>query len=216
MSSYSTDETSFARAFGNRSLLLALLCMLARSGDKPGAGSFMGVPFAVSQGDIVMFGPLFALLVLASMKVEADALRAARSGVLQDAGARPAIQPASRWVGALFFVPTLAAAFLSIQSVTKLVPKDPGCAGFDWTRQFTDFSWQAGSPSVWCFRDVTEGMPWIYPPAQTYASIACVVACAVLSLKIAQSWKAERVASPSHDDGPPAILGGTGSGAGEG
>jgi hypothetical protein len=106
---YLSAETSFIRAFGNRTLLLFFLCVLTRSGE-----------------------------------------------------------------------------------ILKLVPSKPGCAGYDWTRQFTDFSFQGGTPSMFCIRDVTDGMPWIYPPAQTYFYVACVAACIYLTYQIIRTWPQAR------------------------
>ena len=65
-------------------------------------------------------------------------------------------------------------------------------AGYDWTRQFTDFSFQGGTPSMFCIRDVTDGMPWIYPPAQTYFYVACVAACIYLTYQIIRTWPQAR------------------------
>jgi hypothetical protein len=43
MLSYLTAETSFLRAFGNRGLLLILMCVLARTGEASNEASDAGV-----------------------------------------------------------------------------------------------------------------------------------------------------------------------------
>jgi hypothetical protein len=68
------------------------------------------------------------------------------------------------------------------------VPAKPGCAGYVWTRKFTDFSVQGGTPSTYCIHNLTDGMPWIYPPVQTYGYVACLAACFYLTYLIARNW----------------------------
>jgi hypothetical protein len=36
--------------------------------------------------------------------------------------------------------------------------------------------------------DLTDGMPWIYPPVQTYGHVACLAACFYLTYRIAIDW----------------------------
>jgi hypothetical protein len=189
MLSYLNAETGFIRAFGNRSLLLIFLCLLSRSGDHFGKASALGISLDLNPGLIAVFGPVLALLLLISLKMEADTLLLAREVVLEEASrlSRGTVKP-SKWVYALFAVPSLAAAFMTVQFILKVAPTKPGCAGYDWTGKFTDFSFQDGTASVYCIHDVTEGMPWIYPPIQTYLYVLCVVACVYLTYLIATNW----------------------------
>ncbi len=88
----------------------------------------------------------------------------------------------------LFAVPCAAATFMTVQFILNVVPSKPGCAGYVWTRKFTDFSLQGGSPSTYCIHNLTDGMPWIYPPIQTYGYVACLAACFYLTYRIAINW----------------------------
>ena len=63
----------------------------------------------------------------------------------------------SWWVYLLFVVPALTAAFMTLQFILKLVPQTPGCEGWNWTQQFADFTYQPGSASTYCIRDLKEG-----------------------------------------------------------
>src|ERR1035437_6897101 len=161
MLSYLNAEANFMRAFGNRSLLLIFLCALTRTAS-PGKLSALGVSLDLSPGVIVLFGPPLALVFLISLKVEADVLFLARETVLEEASklSRSAAR-VSRWVYLLFAVPLMASAFLTLQFILKLVPSKPGCDAWSWVQQLTDFSFQGGSASTYCIRDLTEGMPWI-------------------------------------------------------
>jgi hypothetical protein len=191
--SYLNAETSFVRAFGNRSLLLFFLCVLTRSGDHFGKASALGVSLDINPGLIVVFGPVLALILLISLKIEADTLHLAREAVLDEASKlNRSVLKVSRWIYLLFAVPCVAAAFMTLQFVLKLVPSKPGCEGYHWTQQFTDFSFQGGSPSMYCIRDLTDGTPWIYPPVQTYIYTVCVAACLYLTYEIARTWPKAR------------------------
>jgi len=195
---YLNAEISFIRAFGNRSLLLFFLCVLTRSGDHFGRASALGVSIDINPGIIVVFGPVLALLLLISLKIEADTLLLAREATLAEAGKlNRGFSKVSRWTYLLFSVPCAAATFMTLQFILKLVPSKPGCDAYHWTQQFTDFSFQGGSPSVYCIRDVTDGTPWIYPPAQTYIYIACVAACGWLTYGIASTWYQRRAIPPT-------------------
>ena len=189
MLSYLNAETGFIRAFANRSLLLIFLCALTRGGDRFGKASALGVSLDLNPGLIVVFGPVLALLLLISLKIEADTLVVAREVVLPKMShLDPAATKASRWVFPLFAVPCAAATFMTAQFILNVVPSKPGCAGYVWTRKFTDFSLQGGSPSTYCIHNLTDGMPWIYPPVQTYGYIACLAACFYLTYRIAINW----------------------------
>ncbi len=173
MLSYLNAETGFIRAFANRSLLLIFLCALSRGGDRFGKASALGV----------------SLDLLISLKIEADTLVVAREVVLPKMShLDPAATKASRWVFPLFVVPCAAATFMTVQFILNVVPSKPGCAGYVWTRKFTDFSLQGGSPSTYCIHNLTDGMPWIYPPVQTYGYVACLAACFYLTYRIAINW----------------------------
>jgi len=39
-----------------------------------------------------------------------------------------------------------------------------------------------------CIHNLTDGMPWIYPPIQTYGYVACLAACFYLTYRIAINW----------------------------
>ena len=189
MLSYLNAETGLIRAFANRSLLLIFLCALSRGGDRFGKASALGVSLDLNPGLIVVFGPVLALLLLISLKIEADTLVVAREVVLPKMShLDPAATKASRWVFPLFVVPCAAATFMTVQFILNVVPSKPGCAGYVWTRKFTDFSVQGGTPSTYCIHNLTDGMPWIYPPVQTYGYVVCLAACFYLTYLIARNW----------------------------
>jgi hypothetical protein len=200
MLSYLSAETSFIRAFGNRSLLLIFLCALSRGGDRFGKASALGVSLDLNPGLIAIFGPVLALLFLISLKIEADALLLAREVVLEEISRlNRSATKLSWWVFLLFAVPCATATFMTVQFILNVVPSaKAGCTGYVWTRKFTDFSVQGGSPSTYCIHNLTDGMPWIYPPVQTYLYIACLAACFYLTYLIATNWvKARATPSPT-------------------
>jgi hypothetical protein len=212
MLSYLNAETSFIRAFGNRSLLLILLCVLSRNGDRFGKASALGVSLDLNPGLIAVFGPVLALLVLISLKIEADTLLVAREFVVEKMRyLDPRATRPSKWVFLLFAVPCATATFMTVQFILNVVPAKPGCAGYVWTRKFTDFSVQAGSPSTYCIHNLTDGMPWIYPPVQTYGYVACLAACLYLTYRIAANWaklRPSEVSQPAASEpevGKPAV-----------
>lgn len=184
MLSYLNAEASFIRAFGNRCLLLIFLCALTRTSTL-GKVSALGVSLAISPGVIVVLGPPLALLFLVALKLEADVLLVARESVLEESAElnRRAVK-VSPWVYLLFWVPTVAVAFLTLQFILKLFPTN--CNHWNWVKQFTDFSFWTGHSSTYCIRD-QEG-PWIYPPIQTYFYFVCLAACAYLTREIARDW----------------------------
>ena len=189
MLSYLNAETGFIRAFGNRSLLLIFLCALSRSGDHPGKASALGVSLDLNPGLIMVFGPVLALLFLISLKIESDTLLVAREFVLgKMSHLDPRATKPSRWVFGLFAVPCATATFMIVQFILNVVPSKPGCAGYVWTRKFTDFSVQGGTPSTYCIHNLTDGMPWIYPPVQSYGYVVCLAACFYLTYLIARNW----------------------------
>ena len=188
---YLTAENAFVRTLGNRCLLLLFLCALTRTGSAAGTGSFQGISVQVSQGLLIVAGPVLALFLLLASKLESDNLEVARREVAAacGAGARRAggILP-----HALFTIPTLAAAFLVVQFWTDLVPASVPCPGFDHMRFAYDASLQGGFASKLCIGDVTADMPWIYPPSQLYAYGAVLLGCAWLSVRLSHQWLRSR------------------------
>ncbi|MGA7806322.1 hypothetical protein [Bradyrhizobium sp.] len=190
MLSYLTAETSFLRSFGNRSLLLLVLCVLTRSGESVAKGSGIGVALDINPAVIVVFGPVLALILLVSLKLEADTLLLARETALDETiSLQSEISP---WLYLLFSVPAASAAFMAVQFMLKLVPSRPGCDNWSAAKQLSDTAFQGGSASVYCIGNLKQGTPWIYPPAQTYLYIACVAACAYLTWRIAIDWAKAR------------------------
>jgi hypothetical protein len=122
---------------------------------------------------------------VASLKLEADSLALAQV-VLNEASRSRHAFGTSVWLYILMLVPTGCAAFMALQFILKLVPETPGCSGWDWWRQLTDFSHADGTPSVYCIGDLKKGAPWIYPPVETYFLIGCVLGCAYLTYAIIQ------------------------------
>jgi len=189
MLSYLTAEVNFVRAFGNRSLFLVILCAMTRTSDHLGKASAIGLSLDLNPSVIIVFGPFFALMILISLKFEADTLRFAREFVLDEASSASNSAPkTNRTIYMLFAVPCITAVFMTLQFVLNVIPSDTGCAGRDWTHQFIDFSHAGGSASTFCIRDVSNGNPWIYPPEQTYLYIACVAGCALLTYRISKTW----------------------------
>jgi len=87
----------------------------------------------------------------------------------------PAATKASRWVFPLFVVPCAAATFMTVQFILNVVPSKPGCAGYVWTRKFTDFLAPGRfAIDLTAFHNLTDGMPWIYPPVQNLRIVACL------------------------------------------
>lgn len=197
---YFAAETGFLRSFGNRSLLLLLLCVLTRTGPTSGDTSeksiakisALGLAIDINPAVVTAFGPILALLLLISLKVEADSLLIARYAVLDEAGKLKRPITVSRWVYALFAVPAASAAYMSLQFALKLFPSMEGCQGWSWIKQLTDFSHQDGTSSIYCLGDLVNGTPWIYPPLQTYLYLVCVATCIYLTYLIAKDWKKSR------------------------
>lgn len=200
MLSYLTAETGFLRSFGNRSLLLILMCVLTRTGEvstgSPDAGiaklSALGLTLAINSAVVAAFGPFVALLILISLKLEADTLLVGRETVLEDASNLSRNMAPSPWVYVLFAAPVGSAVYMALQVVLKLFPEDIGCEKWTWIQQFTDFSHIGGSPSIYCLGDVTKGNPWVYPPLQNYAYLGCIIVCSYLTYRISVDWPQSR------------------------
>jgi hypothetical protein len=208
MLSYLTAETGFLRAFGNRILLLILMCVLTRTGEASNgvsdAGvaklSALGVTLSINSAIVAAFGPFVALLILVSLKLEADTLLIGREAVLEDASSLSRNIAPSRWVYLLFASPAASALYMALQVLLKLFPDDVGCEKWTWVQQLTDFSHVGGSPSIYCLGNVTKGNPWVYPPLQNYLNLICVAACCYLTYRIAVDWtksRGGRSASPA-------------------
>lgn len=191
MLSYLTAENAFLRTLGNRCLLLLFLCALTRTGQATGNGSFLGISISVSQGLIIVGGPILAILFLLSTKLESDNLEIARYEIIDEIRGK-----GKRKNGGLphllFAFPTLAAIFFIVQFSTDLVPASSPCIGFDHARFLYDFSLQAGFASKTCIQDVKDNMPWIYPPLQLYFNFMIVIACGWLSWALARQWSKYR------------------------
>lgn len=190
MLSYLAAESNFVRAFGNRCLLLLFLCVLTRTGETAGKAAVLGIAVDISQGLVVVVGPILALLFLISLKLEADNLIVGRHVTLSEIQDQTLRRfRANPLLYGLFAFPTLAALFLLIQFYQNLVPVDAACPAFDRFRYFYDFrSLQAGFPTKYCIHDISIGMPWIYPPLQLYLYAVVTASCGWLSYRIAREW----------------------------
>lgn len=196
MQSYLSAESTFLRAFGNRCLLLLFLCALCRTGSTTGKASALGLSIDVSPGIIVILGPILAFLFLISLKLEADNLMVARHDLLNQNLRAPKIR-VGWWLYGLFALPTATAVFLFWQYLMELVPaataSAPGadCNTFDRFRYFGDFG-LGGFPTKYCINDITAGMPWIYPPFQTYGYILIIAGCGYLTYLLCRDWSKYR------------------------
>ena len=194
MLSYLSAEATFIRAFGNRVLLLIFLCALTRTAsDKAPSFSAFGLSVNLSPGLIAAYGPLLVLLLLVGLKSESDILYVSREAVLADAAKLPArVRRINRAVYGLFWMPVVAAVFMIIQYYTNVVPDTPEGCNFDRLRQFTGKNLNFGVTSLYCIRDIREGMPWIYPPVQIYLYAPILIGCIYLTWKIVRDWPKAR------------------------
>jgi len=192
MQSYLSSESTFLRAFGNRCLLLLFLCVLSRTGSITGKATALGLSIDISPGTVVVLGPILALLLLISLKMEADNLRLARQDLLSQNQRAPRIRIVWSVYG-LFALPTAAAAFLVCQYFLNLVPAgtsgppEADCDTFNRLRYLFDFS-LGGFPTKYCIGGITAGMPWIYPPYQSYGYILIILGCGYLSYVLCRDW----------------------------
>lgn len=193
MLSYLSAETGFIRAFGNRVLLLIFLCALTRTGQGVPKGSAFGISVDLNPGIIAVYGPLLVLLLLVGLKSESNILLVSREAVLAEASKLPArVRRVNRAIYALFCMPTIAAIFLVVQYYKNVVPDVPDPSAFDRTRQFFDFQFASGIGTVYCIRDLRDGMPWIYMPFQIYIYAAVLGCCVYLTMKIIKDWSRAR------------------------
>jgi hypothetical protein len=193
MQSYLSAESTFLRAFGNRCLLLLFLCVLSRTGSTTGKASVLGLSIDISPGTIVVLGPILAVLLLISLKMEADNLMVARNDLLSQNQRPPRIR-IGWWTYGLFALPTATAVFLFWQYLVNLVPASgpaADCNTFSRLRYFGDFG-LGGFPTKYCIGDITAGMPWIYPPYQTYAYVVVLIGCGRLCYVICRDWTKHR------------------------
>ena len=192
MLSYLNAETGFIRAFANRGLLLIFLCALTRGGDqlRQGIGA-RGVARSQSRSVSWFSVPSLALLLLICAQDRGRPLVVAREVVLPKMNhLDPAATKASGWVFPLFARSRSSRHVhdSAVHPQRLCCPRNRDVAGYVWTRKFTDFSIQGGSPSTYCIHNLTDGMPWIYPPLQTYGYVACLGACFYLTYRIARNW----------------------------
>jgi hypothetical protein len=186
MLGYLNNEVSFLRAFGTRSLLLLFLCALSRSGAGIPHASALGLTIDINPGVVAIIGPLLSLLLLYSLKLEADSLRMARLSILnefEDLHAATRYKPGAIYF--LFCVPIHCAAFLFIQYVLNVTLVSRTCGEWQW--HFIDWGSPFGA-SKYCIGDKTEGMPWIYPPWQTYAYLFMIAGMGFLTYRLAKEW----------------------------
>lgn len=193
MLAYLKNETDFIRAYGNRGLLLIFLCALTRTGSNIPHASALGLTIDLNPGVIAIIGSVLSLLILISLKLESDTLMTSREAILDEfSELHASSKKIKRLVYALFVVPALCAAFFFLQYVLKVARIDAagGCS-YKWQQHFIDWSGSAGA-SIYCIGNKTEGMPWIYPPWQTYFYIIIVILCGLLSYQICASWQKYR------------------------
>lgn len=196
MLSYLTAEAAFVRAFCNRSLLLIFLCALTRTGEKLGNASALGLSLNINPGIIVIFGPLLVVFLLVGLKIEADSLRVARDVVLSEATSLPAsLKRPGIAVLALFFVPVMSTVFFIIQYLLNVVPHGTACNQYFW-KQFYDPEYlMIGTASTYCVGNISDNMPWIYPPFQIYLYLICLIGSIRMSYAIAKQWSQARALS---------------------
>jgi hypothetical protein len=161
--------------------------------------SALGLSVDINPAVVLWFGPLFALLITLSLKLEADALCLAREVALDEMTELKTRITTSWWTYVLFCIPTIVAGYMTLLFVLKLFPGG-NCASWSWLRQFYDFAGWA-KPSIYCLGDLTQGTPWVYIPLQTWVYVACVVVCAYLTYAMSADWKRSRSGkSPAHKD----------------
>lgn len=165
---------------------------LDSNGQAAGNGAFLGISIALSQGVIIVGGPILAVLFLLSTRLESDNLEIARFEILDEVRAKGRKENNSILPYFLFAFPTIAVAFFVVQFGIDLVPAADPCPGFDHARFLYDFSLQGGFQSKLCIHDVTDNMPWIYPPLQLYIYLLLIVVCGWLSWSLGRQWARNR------------------------
>lgn len=151
MLAYLNNEVNFLRTFGTRSLLLLFLCALSRSGAGIPHASALGLTIDINPGVIAIIGPLLSLLLLYSLKLEANSLRMARLPILnefEDLHGVARYKPGAIYL--LFCVPIGCAVFLFIQYVLKVTLVSRTCGQWQW--HFIDWGSPFGA-SKYCIGD---------------------------------------------------------------
>jgi hypothetical protein len=194
MVAYLNNEVNFLRAFGTRCLLLVFLCALSRTGADIPHASALGLTIDINPGVIAIIGPMLSLFLLCALKLEADSLRMARLSILsefEDLHRVTKYKPGAIYL--LFCVPLGCAVFLFIQYVLKVTLVSRTCG--DWQWHFIDWGSPFGA-SKYCIGDKTAGMPWIYPPWQTYAYLLVIAGMVFVTYRLAKEWTRYRGPDP--------------------
>ena len=136
----------------------------------------------------------FAVPPVCALKLEANSLRMARLSILsefEDLHRVTKYKPGAIYL--LFCVPLGCAVFLFIQYVLKVTLVSRTCG--DWQWHFIDWGSPFGA-SKYCIGDKTAGMPWIYPPWQTYAYLLVIACMVFVTSRLAKEWTRYRGPDP--------------------
>lgn len=194
MIGYLKDESQFLKTLGNRCLLLLFLAALTRVGHvQSGNVGLLGVSVSVSQGYIIIGGPVICLLMLSSLYPESRMLLVGRGLLGEEVKYLPTNVLYKLSAVSMFYFPCLAASFFVIQYVTNLVPASETCV-FSRLRHFYDVTLWA-SPSMFCIGDRVIDMPWIYTPIQVWLYLGFVLLCGFVGEAMRRDWMRNRAAS---------------------
>ncbi|RUX20703.1 hypothetical protein EOA23_27765 [Mesorhizobium sp. M2A.F.Ca.ET.042.01.1.1] len=190
MIAYLASESSFLRSAANKCLLLLFLAALTRMGGDTVSGNanVMGVTVQISQGLLIVAGPIISVLIALLMKYEVNSLELARYTILDEISGTSRRRPSQGVAYALLLLPPIASAFFTIQFVENLIPANAACNDFVRARMLYDFSLGNGEASIFCIGDVTKNMPWIYPPYQTYLYVILAIVSLYVSTQAIKSW----------------------------
>lgn len=190
MIAYLASESNFLRSAANRCLLLLFLAALTRMGGDSVSGNanVMGVTVQISQGLLIVAGPIIAMLFALLLKYEVNSLELGRYTILNEVSGTSRHRPSQGVAYALLLVPPIASAFFTIQFVENLIPANAACNDFVRARMLYDLSLGNGQASIFCIGDVTKNMPWIYPPYQTYVYIILTIVSVYISAQAIRSW----------------------------
>lgn len=190
MPTYLAAESAFLRSLSNRFLLLFFLAALTRMGGDvvKGNAAVMGISLQISQGWLIVAGSVICLLFALLMENEAESLTVSRYSVLEDFSQRRYLRKQSWLPRVLFFSPAAFSLFFTVQFISNLIPADMSCADYKRLNMLIDFTHVSGSPSIFCIGDVTENMPWIYAPIQTYVYLALFVWCVYIGIQTTGTW----------------------------
>lgn len=197
MPTYLAAESAFLRSLSNRFLFLLFVAALTRMGGDviKGNAAVMGVSLQISQGWLIVAGPVICLLFALVMDNEAESLTVSRYSVLAEVSERRYPGKRSWLPRILFFSPAAFCLFFTAQFVSNLIPADMSCADHGSLKMLIDFTHVSGCPSIFCIGDVTRNMPWIYPPIQTYLYLAVVVWCVYIGIQTTRTWSKFRGAN---------------------